>query len=89
MRALKWILDRVDGKVGAKETPIGLVPHIDDLNLEGLSIPRSKIEKLIEVKPAEWKNEVKEIRKFFDGFGRHIPFELRTNLDKMEKALKV
>jgi phosphoenolpyruvate carboxykinase (GTP) len=89
MRVLKWILDRVDGKVGAKETPIGLVPHIDDLNLEGLSIPRSKIEKLIEVKPAEWKGEVKEIRKFFDGFGRHIPFELRTNLDKMEKALKL
>jgi phosphoenolpyruvate carboxykinase (GTP) len=89
MRVLKWILDRVDGKVGAKETPIGLVPHIDDLNLEGLSIPRSKIDKLIEVKPAEWKGEVKEIRKFFDGFGRHIPFELRTNLDQMEKALKV
>jgi len=88
VRVLKWIIDRVDGKVGAKETPIGLVPHIHDLNLEGLPLLRSKIEKLLEVKPAEWKGEVKEIRKFFDGFGRHIPFELRTNLDQMEKALK-
>ena len=89
MRVLKWIIDRVDGKVGAKETPIGLVPHMDDFNMEGLPIPRSKMDGLFEIKPPEWKGEVREIRKFFDGFGRTIPFELRTNLDKMEKALKI
>jgi len=89
MRVLKWVIDRVDGKVGARETPIGLVPHLDDFNMEGLPIPRSKMDKLFEIKPPEWKGEVKEIRKFFDGFGRTIPFELQTNLDKMEKALKL
>jgi phosphoenolpyruvate carboxykinase (GTP) len=89
MRVLKWIIDRVDGKVGARETPIGLVPHMGDLNMEGLPIPHSKMDKLFEIKPPEWKGEVKEIRKFFDGFGRTIPFELRTNLDRMEKALKI
>jgi len=89
MRVLKWIIDRVDGRVGARESPIGLVPHMDDFNMEGLPIPRSKMDKLFEIKPPEWKGEVKEIRKFFDGFGRTIPFELRTNLDQMEKALKI
>jgi phosphoenolpyruvate carboxykinase (GTP) len=89
MRVLKWILDRVDGKVGAHETPIGLVPHMDDFNMEGLPIPRSKMDKLFEVRPPEWKGEVRDIKKFFDGFGRTIPFELRTNLDQMEKALKL
>jgi len=89
MRVLKWILDRVDGRVGARETPIGLVPHMNDFNMEGLPIPRSKMDKLFEIKPPEWKGEVKDIKKFFDGFGRTIPFELRTNLEQMEKALKL
>ncbi len=89
MRVLKWVIDRVDGNVGARETPIGLVPQMDDFNMEGLPIPRSKMDKLFEIKPPEWKGEVKEIRKFFDSFGRTIPFELRTNLDQMEKALKI
>jgi len=89
IRVLKWIIERVQGKVGANETPIGLVPHVPDLELEGLPVPRSKIDRLFEVKPAEWKGEVKEIHKFFRSFGRTLPFELRTNLEKMEKALKL
>jgi len=88
MRVLKWIIDRVDGKVGARETPIGLVPRMEDFNMEGLPIPRSKMDRLFEIKPPEWKGEVRDIKKFFDGFGRTIPFELRTNLERMEKALK-
>ena len=38
MRVLLWILDRCEGKVGAKETPIGYVPEIDDLDMEGLDV---------------------------------------------------
>ncbi len=89
MRVLKWIIDRVDGRVGARETPVGLVPRLDDFNMEGLPIPRSKMERLFEIKPPEWKGEVGEIKKFFNGFGRTVPFELRTNLEKMERALKL
>ena len=88
MRVIKWIIDRVHGRVGARETPIGLVPHVEDLNLDGMGIPRSKIEKLFEVRPAEWQGELKDIRKFFDRFGRHIPYEMRNHSEKMEKALK-
>jgi phosphoenolpyruvate carboxykinase (GTP) len=88
MRVLKWIIDRVHGRVGARETPIGLVPHVEDLNLDGLGIPRSKIAKLFEIRPAEWQNELKDIKNFFDRFGRHIPYEMRNHYEKMEKALK-
>ena len=34
IRALKWIIDRVNNRVEAKETPIGLVPHQKDLDLK-------------------------------------------------------
>jgi GTP-dependent phosphoenolpyruvate carboxykinase len=38
-RVLKWMCDRVSGKVGARETPIGLLPQEGELDLTGLSIP--------------------------------------------------
>src|SRR3989338_5185486 len=37
IRVIKWIIDRVNNKVGAKETPIGLIPDLKDLELNGLN----------------------------------------------------
>lgn len=88
MRVLKWIIDRVKGRVGAKETPIGLVPQLDDLILDGLNIPREKLAKLFEIKMPEWKKEVDEIRQFFKQYGQHMPRELLDNLEAMERAVK-
>lgn len=88
MRVLKWIIDRVKGRVGAKETPIGLVPQLDDLIVDGLNLPREKLAKLFEIKMPEWKKEVDEIRQFFKQYGQHMPRELLDNLEAMERAVK-
>ena len=37
-RVLEWILGRVDGEVGAVDTPIGLLPRPDGIQLDGLEI---------------------------------------------------
>ncbi len=37
-RVLKWVFERVSGQVDAIETPIGLLPNQDDLDVTGLSI---------------------------------------------------
>lgn len=76
IRVLKWIVDRANDRVQAKETPIGLVPHLDDLNLEGLDVPKENLEKLFEVKTAEWEPEVEDIRKFLEQFGERMPKEI-------------
>jgi phosphoenolpyruvate carboxykinase (GTP) len=87
-RVLKWILDRVNGRVGARETPLGLVPEVKDLDLRGLDIPRKSLDKLFEVKRGEWDDELKEIKKFLDKFGRHIPYEIRQNYESMAARLR-
>ena len=43
IRILKWIVDRVNNRVQTKETPIGLVPYLEDLNLEGLNINKKNL----------------------------------------------
>ena len=36
MRVLRWIIDRCEGRAGARETPIGDVPRREDFDLQGL-----------------------------------------------------
>ncbi|HUT28867.1 MAG TPA: phosphoenolpyruvate carboxykinase (GTP) [Sedimentisphaerales bacterium] len=76
IRVLKWIIDRVNSKVQARETPIGLIPHLKDLNLEGLNIPSDSLEKLFEVNLADWDAELKDTRDFLTKFGEHLPREI-------------
>ena len=85
IRVLRWIIDRVHNRVPAKETPIGLVPRLEDLHLEGLNIPGAKLEKLFEVDMGEWPAEVDEVKKFLDQFGGHLPEGLRQQWNALAK----
>ena len=86
-RALKWICDRIDGKVGAKETPIGLMPEDGGLDLNGLQIAPEKLEELMSVKTEEWKNEVPNIEKHFARFGARLPEGMAAELKALARKL--
>jgi phosphoenolpyruvate carboxykinase (GTP) len=86
-RVLKWIVDRVNNRVGVRETPLGLVPNIKDLTLEGLSIPADRLEKLFEINPSEWQPELREIKEFLSQFRRHIPYEIWQEFDRLAARL--
>jgi phosphoenolpyruvate carboxykinase (GTP) len=89
LRVLLWMIDRVKGRAGAVETPIGLVPGVSDLNLDGLDLPRATVEELLRVDKEEWAGEVPEIRAFFDRFGARLPEELSRTLDALAHKLGV
>jgi len=86
-RPLKWMCERVDGTVGAKETPIGLMPKDGDLDLSGLDIPAGNREELMDVDLREWKAEVPDIEKHFALFGNRLPARLTKQLEAMKKRL--
>ncbi|HEV2883554.1 MAG TPA: phosphoenolpyruvate carboxykinase (GTP) [Pyrinomonadaceae bacterium] len=58
MRVLKWIVDRAHGRALAKETPIGWMPHYEDIEWEGLDFPKEKFEELQSFDRNTWRNEV-------------------------------
>jgi phosphoenolpyruvate carboxykinase (GTP) len=87
LRVLLWMIDRVKGTAGAVETPVGLVPAADALNLEGLTLSRAAVEALLRVDRDEWEAEVPEIRAFFDRFGARLPRELGRELEALEQQL--
>ncbi len=87
MRVLLWILDRCEGKVDAVETPIGYVPKVEDLQLEGLDIDEATIKELLRVEPDWWKEDIVNIKEFYELVGDHVPAEMYEELAALEKRL--
>jgi phosphoenolpyruvate carboxykinase (GTP) len=88
IRVLKWVVDRANGRAGARETPLGWVPDLNSFPLEGLNIPRSNLQKLFEVSPGEWRSELDDINKFLSQFGPHMPYEIWQNYRTMAARLQ-
>lgn len=86
-RAIKWMIDRIKGKVSAKETPIGFMPNMADLNLSGLEISKEIMNKLFEINRDEWSKEVEGIEQFYAQFGTRLPEVLKSHLEKLKKGL--
>ena len=79
-RVLKWMCDRVDAKVDARKSPIGLLPIEGDLDIEGINISPEDIKELMKVDPREWKAEIPDIEQHFAKFGSRLPERLRKQL---------
>jgi phosphoenolpyruvate carboxykinase (GTP) len=76
VRALKWILERVEGRGQAQETAIGFVPTRNALTLDGLKIPPETIDELLRVNADDWQAELADTKQFFEKFGDRLPREL-------------
>ena len=87
MRVLMWILARCEGKVEAKETPIGYVPFVKDLELDGLDVDEKVVEGLLDVDAKLWLDDVAGIREFYAQVGNRVPAELYDELNALEKRL--
>ncbi len=86
-RVLKWVVERIDGTADAQETPIGYVPTVDSLDLDGLDVSRDEISAALKVDPEEWKDEIPQITEWFDKFGDKLPTVLWTELDGLKARL--
>jgi phosphoenolpyruvate carboxykinase (GTP) len=76
MRILKWIVGRVRGRTLARETPIGWMPHFEDIDWTGLSFSREQFEELQAVDPMAWRREVIEHEELFIDLHDHLPPEM-------------
>ncbi len=76
MRVLKWVVDRAHGRALAKETPIGWVPHYEDINWKGLDFPKEKFEALQAFDHAAWRDEVLGHEELFLDLHDRLPPEM-------------
>ncbi|HKW88889.1 MAG TPA: phosphoenolpyruvate carboxykinase (GTP) [Candidatus Acidoferrales bacterium] len=88
VRVLKWMLERIEGRAKASETPIGLVPATGSLTLDGLQVSSDTMKQLLNVDSQAWVEEQEGIGKFFDKFGKRLPEELAGEHDRLGQRLQ-
>jgi phosphoenolpyruvate carboxykinase (GTP) len=88
VRALKWILERVEGRGLAQETPIGYVPAKNGLTLDGLKISDEALQELLQVNPEDWEAEMEDTKDFFTKFDDSLPQAIRQEHEKLSKRFQ-
>ena len=86
-RVLKWIVERCEGKVGAVESPVGLLPEAGGIDVSGLSVTAEDMAELLRVDPEVWVEEAKASADDFRELGQ-VPQALWDEQDALERRLK-
>ena len=86
-RVLKWMCERVEGKIDAKETPIGNMPLDGGIDLTGLKIPAEDFAALMAVDTEAFKSDVADAENYLAKFGDKVPPRLAAQLEALKKRL--
>jgi phosphoenolpyruvate carboxykinase (GTP) len=86
-RVLKWMCERIEGKVDAVDTPIGRMPRKTALDLTGLDVSDADLDELLRVDVAQWPEEIRQITEYLETFGRKLPARLNAQLEQLKVRL--
>lgn len=86
-RVVKWILERSEGNASAVETPIGMVPTAESLDVSGLDLDEAAIAAILEVDPEAWRAEIPQLEDHYSFIGEQLPDALRDQLTELAKRL--
>ncbi|MEY2737009.1 MAG: hypothetical protein RL683_127 [Actinomycetota bacterium] len=80
-RVLRWIMERIQGKVEAEETPFGMLPKLADLGVDELNLAKSDASQLLAMPKDQLLAELDDDEIYFRQFGSHLPEAIRAELD--------
>ncbi|WP_297827608.1 phosphoenolpyruvate carboxykinase domain-containing protein, partial [Mycobacterium sp.] len=86
-RVLKWIVDRIEHRAGGQDTPIGIVPKAEDLDLDGLDATSAEVARALAVDAAEWREELPLIEEWFEFVGEKLPTGVRDEFEALKQRL--
>ncbi len=86
-RVLAWIVERVEGKGEAIDSPIGELPRPGALYVDGLDLTDAQLEEMFKVNPEAWLAECDLTAEYFAQFGDRVPKALYDELDALRARL--
>lgn len=87
LRVLRWIIDRCKGSVDARDTPIGYLPAVEDIDARGLNLDPQVLENLLHVDLSQWRHEMDQVGTFLEDYGDRVPKELLDQQLRIKAAL--
>jgi phosphoenolpyruvate carboxykinase (GTP) len=86
-RVLKWIVDRLEGRAEAVDTPIGRLPAPGSLDVTGLGLTDAQLNLLLSVDADIWRQEAALIPPFYEKFGDRTPAALWAEYEALVQRL--
>jgi phosphoenolpyruvate carboxykinase (GTP) len=86
LRPLLWLLQLKNGEVTGRETPVGIIPTEEELNLEGMSIEPGDLETILSIDVPRWRQEMRHREEHLAQF-EGLPEEIWDAHRRVSKAL--
>ncbi len=86
-RVLKWICERIEGTAKSVETPIGILPTADAIDLTGTKVTAADMAELLKVDKAGWLNEIASVEESYKTYGAKLPYALKAELEGLKARL--
>jgi len=74
-RILKWIVEKINGKSNAVESPIGWMPHYEDIDWAGSDFTKQQFDSIMNVDREAWKKELLDHAELFERMYDKLPKE--------------
>jgi phosphoenolpyruvate carboxykinase (GTP) len=85
---LRWIIDRCEDRVGARETAVGFLPESGDIDINDLDISEETMQSLLSVDVGKWQQEMTSIGEYLETYGDRLPDALREVHKKVVNDLQ-
>ena len=75
LRPLLWLMQLKNGEVSGRQTPVGIIPTEDELNLEDVEITAGDLKTILSIDTERWRQEManrEEHLELFDGLPEDI-----------------
>ena len=87
LRVLRWIIDRCENRVDAKESPVGYLPLDGDIDTSELDISAETMRELTTIDVERWKTENQHFADYLDTYGDRVPAALRSEQQRIAAEL--
>jgi hypothetical protein len=87
MRALEWMIGRIEGRAGGADNVFGTSPRYEDMRWDGLAFTREQFASVIGIDRAAWKQELALHAELFQTLSYHLPAALPAVRSRIEERL--
>lgn len=87
-RVLKWIVDRIEGRVEADETVVGYTARFEDIDTDGLKETEEDIREALSVNPADWERDLADNEEWLKFLGPKVPSEVWDEFQGLKERVQ-
>ena len=84
---MAWVVDRLENEADGIDSPVGVLPNREDLQLAGLDISEGDLDALFDVDKGSWLAECDLTEEYFSQFDGRVPAELQAELADLKARL--